>query len=47
VLENALHATQGLDHVRAVVVEVPQLAVVPGMRELERVRPAYLILLKL
>lgn len=29
VFQNALHATQGLDHVCAVVVQVPQLAVVP------------------
>ena len=26
-LQNALHSSQGLDHVRAVVVEIPQLAI--------------------
>ena len=28
VLQNALHSSQGLDHVCAVVVEIPQLAIV-------------------
>lgn len=31
VLQNALHATQGLNHVCAVVVEVPKLAIMPLM----------------
>ena len=31
VLQDALHTPEGLDHVRAVVVEVPQLAVVALM----------------
>jgi hypothetical protein len=32
VLEDPLHAAERLDHVRAVVVQVPQLAVVPLLR---------------
>lgn len=31
VLQNALHTTQGLNHVCAVVVEVPKLAIMPLM----------------
>lgn len=37
VLQNAFHTTQGLDHVCAVVVEVPELAVMPLVCPPERV----------
>jgi len=37
VLQDALHATQRLDHVRAVVVQVPQFAVVPLVSPPERI----------
>src|SRR5689334_22495900 len=39
VLQDALHTAQRLDHVRPVVVQVPQLAVVPLVRPPERVHP--------
>ena len=35
--QDALHAAQRLDHVRAVVVQVPKFAVVPLVRPPERV----------
>ena len=37
VLEDALDAAEGLDHVRAVVVQIPELAVVPLVRPPARV----------
>mmetsp|Transcript_35305 Transcript_35305/g.88749 ORF Transcript_35305/g.88749 Transcript_35305/m.88749 type:complete len:781 (-) Transcript_35305:276-2618(-) len=46
VLQDALHAAQRLDHVRAVVVQVPQLAVVPLVRPPERVLLQRLVLLE-
>ena len=46
VLEDALDAAERLDHVRAVVVEVPQLAVVPLVRPPERVLAHDLVLLE-
>lgn len=42
VLQNALHTTQGLNHVCAVVVEVPELAVMPLMCPPEGVLLQYL-----
>mmetsp|Transcript_51851 Transcript_51851/g.121766 ORF Transcript_51851/g.121766 Transcript_51851/m.121766 type:complete len:1251 (+) Transcript_51851:175-3927(+) len=45
VLQDALHAAQRLDHVGAVVVEVPQLAVVALVRPPEGVRLHQLVLL--
>mmetsp|Transcript_67280 Transcript_67280/g.140139 ORF Transcript_67280/g.140139 Transcript_67280/m.140139 type:complete len:747 (+) Transcript_67280:1153-3393(+) len=45
VLEDALHTSQRLDHVCAVVVEVPELAVVPLVRPPERIRAHELVLL--
>eukprot|EP00959_Pyramimonas_sp_CCMP1952_P271920 5685478-Pyramimonas_sp.AAC.1 len=47
VLEDALHAAQRLDDVRAVVVEVPQLAVVALVCPPEGVQPRHLELLEL
>mmetsp|Transcript_4532 Transcript_4532/g.13244 ORF Transcript_4532/g.13244 Transcript_4532/m.13244 type:complete len:1314 (+) Transcript_4532:2393-6334(+) len=46
VLEDALHAAQRLDHVRAVVVEVPELAVVALVRPPEGVGAHELVLLE-
>ena len=45
-LQDALDATQRLDDVGPVVVEVPQLAVVPLVRPPERVVPALGVLLE-
>mmetsp|Transcript_19227 Transcript_19227/g.59289 ORF Transcript_19227/g.59289 Transcript_19227/m.59289 type:complete len:634 (-) Transcript_19227:308-2209(-) len=46
VLEDALDAAEGLDHVRAVVVEVPQLAVVPCVGPPEGILAQDLVLLE-
>ena len=45
--QDALHATEGLDHVRAVVIEVPQLAVVLLMRPPKWVLLEHLVLLEI
>jgi len=42
VLENALDAAERLNHVRSVVVQIPQLAVVSLMRPPERILLEYL-----
>lgn len=45
-LQNSLDAAQRLDHVRAVIVQIPQFPVVPLMRPPKRILLQYLILLK-
>ena len=45
-LQNALHPAERLDHVRAVVVEVPELPVVPRVRPPKRVQPQKAVLLE-
>mmetsp|Transcript_94895 Transcript_94895/g.290283 ORF Transcript_94895/g.290283 Transcript_94895/m.290283 type:complete len:372 (+) Transcript_94895:2060-3175(+) len=47
VLQDAFDASQGLDHVRAVIVEVPQLPIVPLVRPPERVLPHDVVLLEI
>ena len=46
VLQNALDTSQRLDHVRAVVVQVPQLAVMALVRPPDEGKPAELISVK-
>ncbi len=46
-LKDALYTPQGLDHVCAVGIQVPQLAVVAGMRPPKGIAPQQVVLLKL
>mmetsp|Transcript_889 Transcript_889/g.2133 ORF Transcript_889/g.2133 Transcript_889/m.2133 type:complete len:481 (-) Transcript_889:3567-5009(-) len=46
VLQDAFHAAQGLDHVRSVVVQVPELAVMPLVCPPERILPHDVVLLE-
>ena len=47
VLQDTLHAAERLDHVGAVVVEVPQLSIVPLVRPPERIEPEQAVLLEM